>query len=70
MLHCVIAITRVVDDNQFRRYIKRSAIASDVVRVYRPYNEDLCIKVPFASVPRVLAFLKKNVIQYFVKRYV
>lgn len=66
MLHCVIAIARVVDDNQFRKYIKRSAIASDVVRVYRPHFQDLCIKVPFASVPRVLGFLKRNVIQYCV----
>lgn len=49
MLHCVIAIARVVDDNQFRKYIKRSSIASDVVRVYRPHFQDLCIKVPFAS---------------------
>lgn len=70
MLHCVIAIARVVDDNQFRRYIKRSSIASDVARVYRPHLSDLCIKVPFASVPRVLRFLKQNAISYCVKYYV
>ena len=70
MLHCVIAIAHVVDDNKFRRYIKRSAIASDVVRVYRPRYEDLLIKVPFSSVPRVLQFLEKNVIQYCILRYV
>lgn len=70
MLFFVIAIARVVDDNQFRRFIKRSEISSHVVRVYRPRYEDLLIKVPFASVPRVLDFLKKNVIQYCVKRYV
>lgn len=70
MLHCVIAIARVVDDNQFRRFIKRSSIACDVVRVYRPHNSDLCIKVPFAAVPRVLDFLKKNVICYCVLYYV
>lgn len=70
MLHCVIAISRVVDDNQFRIFIKRSAISSEIVRVYRPRYQDLCIKVPFASVPRVLSFLKKNVIQYCVIKYV
>lgn len=70
MLHCVIAIARVVDEKQFRRFIKRSDIASEVVRVYRSRYADLLIKVPFASVPRVLAFLKKNVIEYSVLRYV
>lgn len=70
MLYCVIAISRVFDDNQFRKFIKRSEIAPYVVRVYRPHYEDLLIKVPFASVPRVLRFLKQNVIQYCVERYV
>lgn len=70
MLHCVIAIARVVDDNQFRKFIKCSEIASDLVRVYRPRYEDLLIKVPFAAVPRVVTFLKKNVIEYHILRYV
>lgn len=70
MLHCVIAIGRVFDDNQFRRFIKSSEISSDVVRVYRPHYEDLLIKVPFSSVPRVLRFLKQNVIEYCVLKYV
>lgn len=70
MLHCIIAIARGIDDNQFRKFIKSSEISSDVVRVYRPHYEDLLIKVPFAAVPRVLCFLKQNVIEYCVKRYV
>ena len=70
MLHCVISIARVVNDNKFRAFIKRSEIASVIVRVYRPRNEDLCIKVPLAFVPRVIAFLKKNVVEYSIKRYV
>ena len=70
MLHCVIAIARVVDDNQFRKFIKRSSIASHVVRVYRPSHEDLLIKVPFASVPRVVSFLNEHAIQYCILRYV
>ena len=70
MLHCIIAIGCVSDDNQFRKFIKRSAVSSEIVRVYRPRYGDLCIKVPFASVPRVLSFLKKNVIRYCVIKYV
>lgn len=70
MLHyCVIAIARVVDDNQFRKFIKRSEISSLVLRVYRPRYEDLLIKVPFMKVPRVIVFLQKNVIQYSIKRF-
>ncbi len=68
--YCIIAIARVVDDNQFRKFIKRSEIASDLVRVYRPRYEDLLIKVPFAAVCRVVNFLKKNAIQYCILRYV
>lgn len=70
MLHCIIAIARVVDDNQFRKFIKRSEIASDLVRVYRLRNEDLWIKVPFASVPRVRTFLLKNNIEHCIIKYV
>ena len=70
MLHCIISIARVVDDNQFRKFIRRSEIASHVVRVYRPHLQDLCIKVPFSSVPRVLRFLKYNVVEYCVIKYV
>lgn len=70
MLHCVIAIACVADDNQFRKFIKRSSISSDVVRVYRLRNQDLWIKVPFSSVSRVLSFFNKNDIQYCVMKYV
>lgn len=68
--YCVISIPRVVNDNQFRKFIKRSEIASYIVRVYRPRNDDLCIKVPLSSVPLVLTFLKNNVIEYYLNRYV
>lgn len=69
LLYGIIAIGHVVDDNQFRKFIKKSEIASDVVRVYRPHCEDLLIKVPFAAVPRVVQFLRENVIQFIIKRY-
>lgn len=68
--YCIIAIARVVDDSQFRRFIKRSEIASGIVRVYRPRHEDLRIKVLFAHVPTVRAFLIKNVIIHRVLKYV
>lgn len=70
MLYCIISIARVVDDNQFRKFIKRSEIASGIVRVYCPRHDDLRIKVLFAHVPSVRAFLIKNVIKHRVLKYV
>ena len=38
--YCVIAIARVVDDNRFRKFIKRYEIASVIVRIYRPWQQN------------------------------